>query len=90
MARKKRDDNFGNLYKNMYKTIDWHAPYRGKAKIDGKDYYVDAFVKESPSGKYFYMTYKLIEPKAAEGGGSAAAVPPPEPRKKKAKDDSII
>jgi hypothetical protein len=52
-------DNSGILYKNPDKTPDNKFPeYKGEATIDGKDYWVSAWVKEGAKGKFFSIAYK--------------------------------
>lgn len=45
-----RKDNSGMLFINERKQKDTHADYRGKAKIDGCEYYVDMWFSQTRSG----------------------------------------
>lgn len=52
-------DNSGILYKNPDKAPDNKFPeYKGEATIDGKDYWISAWVKEGAKGKFFSIAYK--------------------------------
>lgn len=52
-------DNSGILYKNPDKAPDNNfSEYRGEATIDGKDYWVSAWVKDGAKGKFFSIAYK--------------------------------
>lgn len=47
--------NTGSLFKNDRKEQPNHADYRGTINIDGKDYWLNAWVKEAKtSGKKFF------------------------------------
>ncbi len=51
--------NRGSLFKNDRKEKDTHPDYKGSALIDGKHYWLSAWVETSDSGiKYFSMSYK--------------------------------
>ena len=48
----------GVLFRNRRKSQEKHPDYTGSCKIDGKVYYVSAWIKESAEGtKYFSMAY---------------------------------
>jgi len=50
----------GSLFRNDNKTNDSQPGYRGSCMIDGKEYWVSAWVKETRDGKkYFSMAYTL-------------------------------
>jgi hypothetical protein len=57
-------DNSGALFKAKANDNPNWPGYSGSATIDGKEYWISAWVKESDvAGKYFSMAYK---PKDAE------------------------
>lgn len=61
-------DNSGSLFKNDRKEQDNHPDYQGSAKIQGREYYISAWLKESKGGKkYFSFSFK---PKLASDRGS--------------------
>jgi hypothetical protein len=54
----------GSLFKNDRKAQDTHADYRGDCTIDGRAYWLNAWVKETKGGKkYFSLS---IKPKVQE------------------------
>ena len=57
MAYEKRDLS-GTLFKNDRKEKDTHADYRGEIRIDGKDYWLSAWIKEGKSGKFMSIAAK--------------------------------
>jgi hypothetical protein len=52
MAYEQRD-NSGSLFKNDKKETDKHPDYTGSALIDGTNYWMSAWLKESATGKRF-------------------------------------
>jgi hypothetical protein len=63
--------NSGSLFRNDRKEEDNHPDHTGTCNIDGKEYYINAWVKEGRNGgkKFFSMSFK---PKLARD----RAVPP--------------
>ena len=58
-------DNSGIIFKNPDKTPDNRFPeYKGEATIDGKDYWISAWVKDGAKGKFFSIAYKAKQPAA--------------------------
>ena len=76
-----RKNNSGSLFKNEDKTQDTHADYRGEAKVEGVDFWINAWINTSKNGKrYMSITFKLKEAKAAKPalkvvGGSESSDP---------------
>lgn len=58
-------DNSGSLFKNDRKEQDNHPDYTGSCKIQGREYYISAWVKEGRGKKFFSFSFK---PKQAPGG----------------------
>jgi len=59
MAFEQRDLS-GALFRNDRKTQDNHPDHTGTCTIEGKEYYVSAWIKTSSAGKkYFSMAYTL-------------------------------
>lgn len=57
MANEKRD-NSGTLGKNDRKEKEEHPSHTGSALIDGREYWISAWVKESARGKFFSLAFK--------------------------------
>lgn len=52
-------DNSGSLFRNDHKEQEGHADYTGSAKIQGCEYYINAWVNISKNGrKYFSFSFK--------------------------------
>lgn len=69
--------NTGSLFKAKDRATDKHPEYTGSFNIDGTEYWLAAWVKESQNGtKYFSLSVKPKEAKPAA---------PPEPQKDKAR-----
>lgn len=47
-------NNSGAIFKNENKAQPTHADYNGTALIDGKEFFVNMWVKESKTGKKFF------------------------------------
>lgn len=59
--------NSGTLGKNQKRETDKHPEYNGKAEIDGVEYWISAWVKEGPSGKFFSLSFKRKDEAHAKG-----------------------
>ena len=56
--------NTGALFKAKEQPTDKHPGYTGTINVDGKEYYLAAWIKESPKvGKYFSLSVKPKEAK---------------------------
>lgn len=58
-------DNSGALFKNERKEQDTHADYNGNVRVDGHDYWINAWVKEGAKGKFFSLSLKRKDGTAA-------------------------
>jgi hypothetical protein len=67
-------DNSGTLGRNDRREKDSHPTHAGKCVIGGKKYWISAWVKEGPNGKFFSLAFKPQEQKQRQ---SFAPVPPP-------------
>jgi len=63
--------NSGALFKNYRKDSDRHPDYKGTINVDGKDYDIAAWLRESKKGDKF-MSLKVSEPyqKPTQSGGA--------------------
>lgn len=68
-------DNSGSLFKNDRKEQDTHADYRGTIKVDGVEYWLDAWLNESSNGTK-YMGLR-VKPKDSAGSGQQRQRPQP-------------
>jgi len=57
MTNDKRD-NSGVLFRNDRKEKDTHPDYTGNATIDGREYWISAWLKEGRNGKFFSFAFK--------------------------------
>ena len=64
-------DNSGTLGKNDRREKDTHPTHTGKCVIEGKEFWVSAWVKEGPTGKFFSLAFK---PKEARQQQAAPAI----------------
>jgi len=70
-------DNSGTLGRNDRCTTDKHPTHKGKARIDGKDYWVSAWVKEAgqnskaPGQKFFSLSFEPCERQDTQFGNDS-------------------
>lgn len=70
-------DNSGTLGKNDRREKDTHPTHAGKCRIDGKGYWISAWVKEGRDGsRFFSLSFKPMEQR---GGGAPPRETPPAP-----------
>ena len=71
-------DNSGTLGRNDRCTTDKHPTHKGKARIDGKDYWISAWVKEAgqnskaPGQKFFSLSFEPCEQQDTQFGNDSA------------------
>lgn len=53
--------NSGTLGVNKRKEKDSHPGYTGQCEIDGKAFWISAWVKEGNGGKFFSLSFKPKE-----------------------------
>lgn len=65
-------DNSGILSRNDRKEKPNHPDHRGQCVVDGKPYWISAWVKENQYGKYFSISFT---PKEAKSGDKPPTTP---------------
>ncbi len=55
------DTNRGALFRNDKATTDKHPTHTGKINVEGRDYYLNAWVKDSKKGKFFSLSVKPVD-----------------------------
>lgn len=76
MSDYQQRDNSGSLFRNNKKEEDNHPDYNGSCMIDGVEYWMNAWLKESKKGtKFMSFSFKPKEggSKSSSRGGSEAA-----------------
>ena len=63
-----KKDNSGVLFKNDKKETDKHPHYKGNITVEGKDYWLSAWIKDGKSGKFMGLAVspKELAPKKAD------------------------
>jgi hypothetical protein len=70
------DNNMrGTLGKNDRREKDTHPEYTGKCEIDGKMYWISAWVKEGQGRKFFSLAFKPQEQQASKPAPQRRAAP---------------
>lgn len=80
-------DNSGTLGKNERKQSDNHPTHTGQCTVDGKRYWISAWVKDGRDGnRFFSLAFKPMEQR---GGASRPPTPssPPAPAASEFDDD---
>jgi uncharacterized protein (DUF736 family) len=70
-------DNNGALFKNDKDGVDTRPDYRGKARVNGADVEISAWIKKAKSGTT-YMSLSFQEPRQRDTKPAKPA-PKPEP-----------
>ena len=83
-------DYTGSLFKNTDKQSDKHPDYSGSCLIDGTEYWMSAWLKESESGRrWMSFSFKPKEQKAKDTRTHAEMKRGAPPPKRQADDDDI-
>ena len=61
--------NSGTLGRNKRRESDKHPEYTGQCEIDGREFWISAWLKEGSDGKFFSLSFKPKEQK--QGGGQS-------------------
>ncbi len=65
--------NRGTLGKNQRREKDTHPEYTGKINVEGVDYWLSAWVKDGPTGKFFSLALKAKDDAPAKQKQAAPA-----------------
>ena len=63
--------NSGTLGRNTRKEKDSHPDFSGQCEIDGVGYWISAWIKEGQGSKFFSLSFKPKEEKAAKPKGES-------------------
>ena len=78
--------NRGSLFKNDQKQQDTHADYNGSINIEGVEYWLNAWIKESKKdGKKFFSL--SVKPKNANGEKGSFKAKPAQSKSQQDDDD---
>lgn len=75
MSKQYDNTNRGVLFKNERKEKDTHPDYRGSLDVDGREFYLDAWIKTGQKGKFMSLSVKPKEAKPQRGGGPVRPAP---------------
>jgi uncharacterized protein (DUF736 family) len=71
MSKQYDNTNRGVLFKNDKKSTDKHPDYTGKIDVNGAEFKVAAWIKESPKGKFMSLSISTPKDKPAESKQSS-------------------
>ena len=59
-------DNSGTLFRNDRKEKDTHPDYNGTIMVDGREYYLNAWLKKGAKGTFMSLSVKPKEARARD------------------------
>lgn len=62
---KQQRENNGVLFRNDRRTKETHPEYTGSLNVEGREYWLSAWVKEGDGRKFFSLAVKPKEERAA-------------------------
>lgn len=75
MAQEYDNTNRGVLFKNDRKENDKHPDYKGQIDVDGTEFWLSAWIKESAKGKFMSLSIQPKQERRAEPERRLARVP---------------
>lgn len=80
MTQQYDNTNRGVLFKNDRKETDNHPDYTGRIDIDGKEYFLSAWIKEGKKGKFMSLSRgKAVDEVVGQAKAAASGYEPPAP-----------
>ena len=61
MSQQYDNTNRGALFRNNRKERDTQPDYNGKINVEGRDFYLNGWLKEGKNGKFFSLSVKPVE-----------------------------
>lgn len=72
MSQQYDNTNRGALFKNGRREKDTHPEYNGSINIEGKEFWLSAWVKEGNKGKFFSLSVKPKDEQSARNAPTSA------------------
>lgn len=70
------DNNMrGTFGRNQRKQRDSQPDFSGKCEIENVKYYIDGWIKQGPTGQFFSLSFKPMEPKQNAPANAPASAP---------------
>jgi hypothetical protein len=85
MAYEQRD-NSGTLFKNDRKESTKHPDYKGTIMVDGREYWLSAWIKDGQRGKFMSLAVNPKDEQQPERKGASQ----PQPDRTPGDDDSSV